>query len=248
MKNKYIYPNGKELLTIINGKVCEGTIVSVRLWYNAEFQDSEAVSYKFKHKDEFYVLPITQEFFANDEDLKINHSIEPKESSDYTYRIAQGRYILKDGKAEYWHWNESIHSWDVESDSVKLVDGEIPDKLYNTIEDVYFFNDLVIHKDNGDIEIKRGLGKELELTEEQKAVLEKFKDVIKEVKEAGIQLVDDRENEAWHAINVSNFNVYFGYDEEHEVRFPAGSEIDIPWNYAYGEDRMTFIPKKKSNQ
>ena len=245
MKNKYIYPNGKELLTIINGRVCEGTIVSVRLWYNAEFQDSEAVSYKFKHKDELYVLPITQEFFANDEDLKINHSIEPNESSNYISRIAQGRYILKDGKPERWNWYESIHSWDIESSSVKLVDGEIPDKLYNTLEDVYFFNDLVIHKDNGDIEIKRGLGKELELTESQKEVLERLKGILKEIEKAGIKLVNDREDEDWYAINVSNYDVYFGYNEEHEVRFPAGSEIDIPWTYIYSDERMSFRPKKK---
>ena len=212
MREHYIKPSDDQILTIINDRICEGTITGV-IFQN--FDGHFLVDgYRFKHNGELYTLPYDQEFFKDEDALKRNVNIEPQNNDKKFHAISghcnanKTQYYLKAGKAEPWQLNQSVDRYLLGKDSkIENIDGFVPAKLYDTEEQFYLHNDLIIHKDNGDIEIQDAPIKKILLNDKQKELFEQLKSLIQQMRDANMIVITDISSDGISAINKP-FNHY----------------------------------------
>lgn len=97
------------------------------------------------------------------------------------------RFIFKDGKAEEisqdadYEMGKSI--W-----KVQLANGE---RAYNSIEEVYDFNDIVVKDEDGTERVVKCAAKKVELTDKQKMLVEQFNELVSSMVQEGIGFIHD---------------------------------------------------------
>lgn len=208
---KYIYPSNEMLLTVITGNLCEGQIIGVKM--SVLENKAEACSYLFSHNGQEYILPITQSFYKSEQDFKIGKAIEAHSCCDLLHallgvHVYNTLWYYDQGKAVEYKWREQQLEWIVEPEyKVRLVSGFVPSELYYTQEDVYAWNDLIVHKDNGDIEIKEAPCKVLMLNDKQKVLFERFKALLAEMNEADMMIIEDRDNCDFMVCNRESYDI-----------------------------------------
>lgn len=249
MKN-YIYPSNEMLLTVIDGKVCEGSISGVKMV--AVDGVVEADSYRFSHNGTDYVLPITQSFYKSERDFRENRAIEKCCASSFLHVVfnagtQDSLWYYDKGKAIEYKWREQQLEWFIEPNyKVRLVSGFVPSELYYDQEDVYAWNDLIVHKDNGDIEIKEAPCKVLMLNDKQKELFERFKALLAEMNEAKMMMLEERDNCEFIMYNRENYDISVDYEEEYAPCFPK--DMRFIWsNYTYfhrdNGERMSLVKR-----
>lgn len=238
MREHYINPSDKTLLTILNDNVCEGTITGV-IFQN--FDGHFLVDgYRFKHNGELFTLPYDQEFFKNEDALKRSIRIEP-ERNDKRFDLISThhkadvtQYYLKAGKAEPWQLNQNVNRYLLgQNCKIENIDGFVPEKLYDSEEQFYLHNDLIIHKDNGDIEIQDAPIKKILLNDKQKELFERFKSLVKEMDEANMVIMSKFCDDSIGVINrPSSGNEWAGtYNEPNSVNFWDSLPNEQYWPY-----------------
>ena len=244
MREHYINPSDKTLLTILNDNVCEGTITGV-IFQN--FDGHFLVDgYRFKHNGELYTLPYDQEFFKDEDALKRNVNIEPQNNDKKFYLISgcnranETQYYLKAGKAEPWQLNQSVDRYILGKDfKIENIDGFVPEKLYNTEEEFYYHNDLIIHKDNGDVEIKPAPINVLVLNDKQREIFERLKSVLKEMKDSNMVLMHDCSYNELSVINQPQNSDWYEWgsgDVPYRTNIPDGQTIEEHDIFATNDD------------
>lgn len=247
---KYIRPSEDMRLTVINGNVCEGTICGVIL----TIVEGEAVvdGYRFKHNGKEVILPASQEFYYNDGAFKRGESI----ISECTWNgvVCLTGYpnsvlwYYKNGKAEPWEWKKELIAWEILPDyKAKLLNGFIPDELFAAQDNVYNWHDLIVHKDNGDVEFKKAPLSVLRLNDKQQKLFERYKALLKEMDDAGILIIEDRDNSEMAVLNCSEYEVEFECDNDFEPVFPTDMQFVIRNHTYYYRDnceRMNICKKK----
>ena len=232
---KYVRPSEDMRLTILDGNVCEGTICGVIL---AIVEGGVVVDgYRFEHNGKELILPASQEFYYNDGTFKKGESIIP-DNTWYGVNCLAGcsksaLWYYKSGKAEPWEWRKELISWEILPNyNVKLLNGFIPDELFEEQEDVYNWHDLVVHKDNGDIEFKKAPLSVFRLDDNQQKLFERYKALLKEMNDAGMEIIEDRDSCEMVVLNTSECFVDFEEGGEFKGVFPKDMTFTIP-NHTY---------------
>lgn len=217
MNKHYINPSNEQVLTILNDKLCEGQIIGVI--FMVIDKDVEVNAYKFRHNGEVFVLPCTQSFYKdaeaykNDTSLPCNDAnlMQHRITGDYRWRTNVYCYY-KNGKAQPWEFVENIVSYELMVDgTVVVLNGFVPDKLYEDERSCLFFNDLIIHKDDGTTEAKEAPGKVLLLNDEQKKLFERLKGVLKEMKDANMKILFNYSYQELSVINKPKDSDWYGW-------------------------------------
>ena len=247
---KYVRPTEEMRLTVINGNVCEGTICGVILTI---VEGEIAVDgYRFKHNGKEVVLPAEQEFYYNDGAFKRGESIISECIWNGVIRLAgyanSVLWYYKDGKAEPWEWKKELISWEILPNyNAKLLNGFIPDELFSEQKNVYNWHDLIVHKDNGDIEFKKAPLSVLRLNDNQQKLFEQFKALLKEMNDADMLIVEDRDRCNLAVLNCSEYEVGFECDNDFEPVFPTDMQFVIrnhTYYYRDNSERMNISKKK----
>ena len=237
-------------LTVLNGNVWEGTICGVIL--TIVEGDVVVDGYRFKHDGNEGFLPASQKFYYDDGTFKRGESIIRECDWDGVKHLTgcsnSVLWYYKDGKAEPWEWKKELISWEILPNyNVKLLNGFIPDELFREQEDVYSWHDLIVHKDNGDIEFKKAPLSVLRLNDKQKELFERFKSILKEMDDSGLMIIEDRDNGDMAVLNCSEYEVGFECDSDFEPVFPEDMQFIIR-NHTYycgdGGERMDIRKKK----
>lgn len=218
MNKHYVNPSNEQVLTILNDKLCEGQIIGVI--FAVVDKDVVVDGYRFRHNGEVGVLPYTQDFYEDAEAYKNDTSL-PGDCCDLrqrditdTWRWNAALCYYKDGRPQPWTFMENIVSYELMADgTVVVLNGFVPDKLYDEEKECLFFNDLIIHKDDGTIEVKEAPGKVLLLNDEQKKLFERLKGVLKEMKDANMRLLFDISYQELSVVNKPNNNDWYGWCE-----------------------------------
>lgn len=246
---KYVRPSEDMRLTVLDGNLCEGKICGVIL----TIVEGETVvdGYRFEHNGKGVIFPAEQKFYNNDEAFKRGQSIIPNDDWNGVNRLI-GSYDLvlwyyKNGKAEPWEWKKELISWEILPDyNAKLLNGWIPSELYYAQEDVYAWYDLIVHKDNGDIEFKKAPLSVLRLNDKQKELFERFKALLEEMNEAKMMILEERDRCEFIMYNNENYDISVDYGEEYALSFPK--DLQFTWrNYTYAyrdnDERMSLIKR-----
>jgi hypothetical protein len=247
---KYVIPSEEMRLTVIDGKVCEGTICGVIL--TIVEGDVVVDGYRFKHNGKETILPAEQEFYFDENTFKLGQPIIPRYSWNGLSRLAGWDrltlWYYKNGKAEPWEWKKELISWEILSNNnAKLLNGFIPDELFGEQENVYSWHDLIVHKDNGDVEFKKAPLSVLRLNDKQKVLFERYKALLKEMNDADMLIVEDRDSCNLVVLNCSEYEVGFECDNDFEPVFPIDMQFVIRnHTYYYGDngERMNICKKK----
>lgn len=218
MNKHYVNPSNDQVLTILNDKVCEGQIIGVI--FAVVNKDVVVDGYRFRHNGEVFITPCGQAFYKDAEDLKNKCILEPK-CNDLKQRQITGfyawdrvLYYYKNGKAQPWKFVENVVSYELMADgTVVVLNGFVPDKLYSEEQECYFFNDLIIHKDDGTTESKQAPGKVLLLNDEQRKLFERLKGVLKEMGNANMKLLFDISYQELSVVNIPKDNDWYGWSE-----------------------------------
>lgn len=247
---KYVRPTEEMRLTVIDGKVCEGTICGVILTI---VEGEIAVDgYRFKHNGEEIILPVTQDFYPDEIAFKNGASIIPDCSWNGFYSLfGWDRLTLwyyKNGKAEPWEWKKELISWEILPNyNAKLLNGFIPDELFGEQENVYSWHDLIVHKDNGDVEFEKAPLSVLRLNDNQQKLFERFKALLKEMNDADMLIVEDRNSSNLAVLNCSEYEVGFECGNDFEPVFPTDMQFVIrnhTYYYRDDDERMNICKKK----
>ena len=206
MNKHYVNPSNERVLTVLNDKLCEGQIIGVI--FAVVDKDVVVDGYRFRHNGEVFVLPYTQNFYKDAEAYKNDTSL-PGDCSYLgqveitgTQRWQGALYYYANGKAQPWTFTENIVSYELMADgTVVVLNGFVPDKLYHEERECLFFNDLVVYKDNGELERKEAPGKVLLLNDEQKKLFEEFKTVMKKMSDANMRVLFDT---SYYEVSVVN--------------------------------------------
>lgn len=205
------------VLTVLNDKVCEGQIIGVI--FAVVDKDVVVDGYRFRHNGEVGVLPYTQSFYKDAEAYK-NNVLLPRNGCNFMqYKITGDHQwsnnvycYYKNGKAQPWRFVENIVSYELMVDgTVVVLNGSVPDRLYFDEKTCYFFNDLIVHKDNGELERKEAPGKVLLLNDEQKKLFERLKGVLKEMKDANMELLYDISYAELSVVNKPKDSDWYGW-------------------------------------
>lgn len=218
MRKHYEKPSNEQVLTVLNDKVCEGQIIGVI--FAVVDKDVVVDGYRFRHNGEVFVLPYTQNFYKDAEAYKNDTSL-PGDCSDFRqakitdgWRWNSALCYYANGRAQPWTFMENIVSYELMADdTVVVLNGFVPDKLYREEKDCYLFNDLVVHKDDGTTEVKDAPGKILLLNDEQKKLFERLKEVLKEMKDANMRLLFDISYTELSVVNKPKEGNWFGWCE-----------------------------------
>lgn len=216
MRKHYVNPSNEQVLTVLNDKVCEGQIIGVI--FAVVDKDVVVDGYRFRHNGEVFVLPCAQAFYKDAEALKNKDDIS-RNSMDLSVHKITGTwhwnnalYYYKNGKAQYWKFVENVVSYELMADgTVVVLNGFVPDKLYEDEKSCYFFNDLIVHRDNGELDRKEAPGKVLLLNDEQKALFERLKGVLKEMKDANMKLLFDISFQELSVVNTPDNRDWYGW-------------------------------------
>lgn len=246
---KYVRPTEEMRLTVINGNVCEGTICGVVL----TIVEGETVvdSYRFKHNGKEVVLPAEQEFYYNDGAFKRGESIISECPWNGVIRLAgyanSVLWYYKNGKAEPWEWKKELISWEILPNyNAKLLNGFIPNELFVAQDSVYDWHDLIIHKDNGDIEFKKAPLSVLRLNDNQQKLFERYKALLKEMDDADMMIIENRDSCEMAVLNTSACFVGFEEGGEFESIFPKDMTFTIRnHTYYYGDNCERINIRKK---
>ena len=216
MNKHYVKPSNEQVLTVLNDKVCEGQIIGVI--FAVVDKDVVVDGYRFRHNGEVFVLPYTQEFYKDAEAFKNKEDISRDSIGLNVYKITgtsrwnKALCYYKNGKAQPWTFMENIVSYELMADGTAVVlNGFVPDKLYEEERECLFFNDLIVHKDNGELERKEAPGKVLLLTDEQKKLFERLKGVLKEMKDANMKLLFDISYQELSVVNTPKDSDWYGW-------------------------------------
>jgi hypothetical protein len=247
---KYVRPTEEMRLTVINGNVCEGTICGVILTIVAG--DVVVDGYRVKHNSEEMVLPATQEFYFDENTFKLGQPIIPDCSWNGLYSLVgwdrPTLWYYKNGKAESWEWKKELISWEILPNyNAKLLNGFIPDELFREQEDVYNWYDLIVHKDNGDVEFKKAPLSVLRLNDKQKELFERYKSILKEMDDSGMIIIEDRDSCNFAVLNCSEYKIDFDYGSDFDPVFPEDMQFVIrnhTYYYKDGGERMNICKKK----
>lgn len=215
MRKHYVKPSNEQVLTVLNDKLCEGQIIGVI--FAVVDKDVVVNGYRFRHNGEVFVLHYTQSFYKDAEAYKNDTSL-PGDCSDFrqakitgTWRWYSALCYYANGRAQPWTFMENIVSYELMADdTVVVLNGFVPDKLYEEEKECMFFNDLIIHKDDGTTEAKQAPGKVLLLNDEQKALFERLKGVLKEMRSANMKLLFDISYQELSVINKPKEDDWFG--------------------------------------
>lgn len=218
MKKHYVEPSNEQVLTILNDKLCEGQIIGVI--FAVVDKDVVVDGYRFRHNGEVFILPYTQNFYKDAEAYKNDTSL-PGDCSDLmqhkitgTWRWNAALCYYANGRAQPWTFMENIVSYELMADdTVVVLNGFVPDRLYEEEKDCLFFNDLVVYKDNGELERKEAPGKVLLLNDEQKKLFERLKGVLKEMKDANMKLLFDISEQELSVVNKPKEGNWYGWSE-----------------------------------
>lgn len=94
----------------------------------------------------------------------------------------------------------------------EIADGNIPDKFWNCKEQAFSYNEYKVIDEDGEEFIEQGINKRLELTDEQREIVNKLNAVYEEAVKAGIGFAWNREDcfklEVYNKKDVADF----GYD------------------------------------
>ena len=218
MRKHYEKPSNEQVLTILNDKLCEGQIIGVI--FAVVDKDVVVDGYRFRHNGEVFVLPYTQNFYKDAEAYKNDTSL-PGECCDLRQTKITGTWGWKgalcyyaNGRAQPWTFMENIVSYELMADgTVVVLNGFVPDKLYEEERQCLFFNDLIIHKDDGTTEAKEAPGKVLLLNDEQKMLFERLKGVLKEMKDANMKLLFDISCQELSVVNEPKEGNWYGWGE-----------------------------------
>jgi hypothetical protein len=218
MRKHYEKPSNEQVLTILNDKLCEGQIIGVI--FAVVNKEVVVDGYRFRHNGEVFVLPYTQNFYKDAEAYKNDTSL-PGDCSDLRQAKITGTWrwdallcYYANGRAQSWTFKENIVSYELMADgTVVVLNGFVPDKLYDEERACLLFNDLVVHKDNGELERKEAPGKVLLLNDEQKKLLERLKEVLKEMKDANMRLLFDISDTELSVVNKPKGVNWYGWSE-----------------------------------
>jgi len=247
---EYVRPTEMMRLTVINGNVCEGTICGVIL--TIVEGDIVMDGYRFKHNGKGIILPADQEFYFDENTFKLGQPIIPDCSWNGLYSLVgwdrPTLWYYKNGKAEPWKWKNELISWEILPNyNAKLLNGFIPDELFGEEKDVYSWHDLIVHKDNGDIEFKKAPLSVLRLNDNQQKLFEQFKALLKEMTDADMLIVEDRDRCELAVLNCSEYRVEFECGNDFEPAFPTDMQVVIrnhTYYYGDGSERMNIYKKK----
>ena len=247
---KYVRPTEEMKLTVINGHVCEGTICGVVL----TIVEGKIVvdGYRFEHNGEGIILPAEQEFYFDENTFKLGQPIIPDCIWNGLYGLVgwdrPTLWYYKNGKAEPWEYKKELVSWEILPNyKAKLLNGFIPDELFGEQENVYNWHDLIVHKDNGDVEFKKAPLSVLRLNDNQQKLFERFKALLKEMNDADMLIVEDRDNSNLAVLNCSEYKVEFDNGNDFEPIFPTDMQFVIRnQTYYYGDsgERINIYKKK----
>lgn len=206
MREHYFRPSDNTLLTILNDKICEGAITGV-IFRN--FDGRFLVDgYKFKHNGELFILSFDKAFYYDEECIKRNVCMEPDNNDKHFEKISgcanpnYTLYYLKNGRIEPWVLSNNVKRYMLDKNlNVCHIDGFVPEKLYKDEAEFYFHNDLIIHKDNGDIEIQDAPIKKILLNDRQKELFDQFKALLKEMNEANMLVITNHSDDSIGVIN-----------------------------------------------
>lgn len=247
---KYIIPTEDMRLTVLSGNVCEGTICGVIL--TIVEGDIVVDGYRFKHNGNEVILPATQDFYPDEITFKNGTSIIPNCTWNGFYPLLgwdrQTLWYYKNGKANPWEWKKELISWEILPNfNAKLLNGFIPDELFETQDSVYNWHDLIVHKDNGDVEFKKAPLSVLRLNNNQQKLFERFKALLKEMNDADMLIVEDRDSGNTAVLNCSEYKIGFDCGNDFEPVFPTDMQFVIhnhTYYYKDGAERMNICKKK----
>ena len=202
------------------------------------------------------IVSTKMEIYA-DEDCFKRHEIMPPGNLDVweiSTCIAGYRrgciYRFHNGQAEKVSAEDIELYYDAQTESVSVVDGT---KYYESKEECYLWNDIVVVEEDGTERIVEALGKKVQLTDEQKKLVEQLNDNFKALHELGVRFAYDVDYGKLKCLNTNNIH-YEGvsycndYDnEEFTDLTKCATTLELYISYL-GCDDLLIGKKKSSNQ
>ena len=136
----------------------------------------------------------------------------PKEDGDTNEFCFAGGYIFLNNDAIYVPFEVNKIEWNIDK-GWSMIDGSIPDVFYKSREAAFSFNEYKVVDEDGEQFLERGHGLRLQLTDEQKAIVEELRKCYDKAKQAGVRFIWDRDD--CYDIKAYNGNevTEFGYDD-----------------------------------
>lgn len=227
----YVEPRNESVFTIIADEVHEVRINKV-VFVVEKNEDGEpwlkVAHYEVENnRNEKGILPYGTRFF--------NSLDAYRNSEQICHHSENGRRILTRAyRGGNWYFNgvealefepvDNITSVAMTKDGVELIEGNIPKRLYGSKYEVYAYNDIPAVDIDGKQIVKEGYLKPLLFNEKQKEIMERFKAISQEMKDAGIRLITI----------------------EDSMYFVNGERISDGWcEYDKGDDSREFVPAKE---
>ena len=122
-------------------------------------------------------------------------------------------WVIKDGAPEKKYL--LVHRKITLDTSYHIESGvDIPDEWYSSRSDCIKWNDLkIIDGDGNEIE-EKSIHKSLILTKEQQSIIGEIRDVFNKAKDAGIVLGYDHTDARWYALNKTETEARFAWDDD----------------------------------
>lgn len=227
----YVAPRNTSVFTIIVDEVHEVRINKVVFVIEKDEDGKSRINvahYEVENnKNEKAILPYGTRFFKSLEAYRAGEKLE--EHTENGRRILTRAY-----KGGNWYFNgvealefepvDNITSVAETTTGYELIEGNVPEQLYGSKYEVYAYNDIPAVDIDGKKTVKEGYLKPLLFNEKQKEIMERFKGISQEMKDAGIRL-----------INI----------EEH-LYFVNGERLSDGWlEYDKGDDSREFVPAKE---
>lgn len=190
---------GSKVLTILEGKVIEGELVSIQ--NRVEGGQHLYDGCKFFHDGRTLQFGKSQKFYSSLEDIKNNCPLEG--CSLDGRRIAPKTCYYLDGEViQIYDFNSRVELFEYLSDGTGIVlRGWSPEKWYHTKESAYAFNDIPIHQIDGSVNVNPGKGKVLLLNDEQRKLRDEYVNLMKRMEEANMLILADYSYQCEFVIN-----------------------------------------------
>lgn len=154
-------------------------------------------------------------------------NVIPKKEGDTNEFCFAGGYIFINNDAIFVPFEVNKVEWEI-CKGWSMIDGSIPNVFYKSREAAFSFNEYKVVDEDGEEFLERGHGLRLQLTDEQKSIVEEMREAFRKAKEAGVRFIWDRENcgdiQAYNGNEVAEF----GYDDGYLTK--DGDKVEIGEN------------------
>lgn len=256
----YVPSKGDKLLYFINDKLIEVELESVtleprRLEGDGEFQ-LHFVKYTAIHNGEKYNIAnpnnlyTTEQNFINKKNVGNNcgtHSFVNDlfgVDLDYAYYY-NDELVLEYDMSKYLDYIK----YNFITDERTIV-GFLPDKLYKNKEDVMLYNPIIYTDIDGNKVRKEGKLSKLLPNEEQKKLIEQFRELVYKMKKANLKAYDDYGQFCWFNVeHVKDLGNEYDVDDEDAIKISEYHEDNIiPKFHPYDCCDGFWVTFKKDNQ